>query len=35
MERAGMVGFALVMVLFFVGLNNDIGRLQGEGFGLR
>ncbi len=35
MERAGLVGFALVMVLFFVGLNNDIGRLQGEGFGLR
>ena len=35
MERAGMVGFALVMVLFFVGLNNDIGRLQGEGFQLR
>ncbi len=35
MERAGMIGFALVMVLFVVGLNNDIGRLQGEGFGLR
>ena len=35
MERAGLVGFALVMVLFFVGLNNDIGRLQGEGFQLR
>ena len=35
MERAGLIGFALVMALFFVGLNNDIGRLQGEGFGLR
>jgi regulator of sigma E protease len=35
MERAGIIGFALVMVLFFVGLNNDIGRLQGEGFSLR
>lgn len=35
MERAGLVGFALVMVLFFVGLNNDIARLQGDGFQLR
>ncbi len=35
MERAGLVGFALVMVLFFVGLNNDITRLQGDGFQLR
>jgi regulator of sigma E protease len=35
MERAGVIGFALVMVLFFVGLNNDIARLQGEGFSLR
>ena len=35
MERAGLIGFALVMVLFFVGLNNDITRLQGEGFQLR
>jgi regulator of sigma E protease len=34
MERAGFVGFALVMVLFFIGLSNDIGRLTGDGFDL-
>jgi len=28
MERAGFVGFALVILLFFVGLQNDIGRLS-------
>ncbi len=33
MERASVVGFALVMVLFAIGLSNDIGRLQGAGFG--
>jgi regulator of sigma E protease len=32
MERAGMVGFALVAILFVIGLNNDIGRLTSEGF---
>ncbi len=35
MERASVVGFALVAVLFFIGLSNDIGRLQGEGFRIR
>lgn len=35
MERAGMVGFVLVIGLFFIGLSNDIGRLTGEGFNLR
>lgn len=35
MERAGFVGFALVAVLFFVGLSNDITRLTGDGFNLR
>lgn len=35
MERAGFVGFALVIGLFMIGLTNDIGRLTGEGFGLR
>jgi regulator of sigma E protease len=35
MERAGIVGFALVAVLFFIGLSNDIGRLTGEGFNIR
>jgi regulator of sigma E protease len=32
MERAGVVGFMLVIGLFMVGLTNDIGRLSGEGF---
>jgi regulator of sigma E protease len=35
MERASVVGFVLVAVLFVIGLSNDIGRLQGEGFGVR
>jgi regulator of sigma E protease len=35
MERAGVVGFFLVMILFFIGLTNDIDRLRGEGFGVR
>jgi regulator of sigma E protease len=32
MERAGVVGFMLVILIFLVGLSNDIGRLSGEGF---
>ena len=28
MEKASVVGFMLVMLLFFVGLTNDVGRLQ-------
>jgi regulator of sigma E protease len=35
MERASIVGFALVAMLFFIGLNNDIGRIAGEGFNVR
>jgi len=35
MERASMIGFALVAMLFFIGLSNDIGRLSGEGFKVR
>ena len=36
MERAGVVGFMLVIFLFFIGLQNDVGRLtSGEGFGVR
>ena len=35
MERAGFVGFALVIVLFVIGFTNDIGRLTGSGFGVR
>jgi regulator of sigma E protease len=34
-ERATMVGFALVAVLMFIGLSNDIGRITGEGFQTR
>src|SRR6185295_10662322 len=35
MERAGALGFVLIMLLFFIGLQNDIGRLTGEGFNVR
>jgi regulator of sigma E protease len=34
-ERATVVGFALVAVLMFIGLSNDIGRITGEGFNTR
>jgi regulator of sigma E protease len=34
-ERASVVGFMLVLLLFAVGLSNDIGRLTGEGFDVR
>ncbi len=33
MERAGIVGFALIMVLFVIGFSNDITTLTGPGFG--
>jgi regulator of sigma E protease len=35
MERASVVGFLLVILLFAVGLSNDIDRLRNEGFGVR
>ncbi len=35
MERASIIGMALIAVLFFIGLSNDIGRLTGEGFHVR
>jgi regulator of sigma E protease len=35
MERAGVVGFMLVILLFLVGLSNDIDRLSNEGFQVR
>jgi regulator of sigma E protease len=35
MERAGVVGFILVLMLFAVGLSNDIDRLTGDGFSVR
>jgi regulator of sigma E protease len=35
MERAGAVGFMLVILIFLIGLSNDIDRLSGEGFQVR
>ncbi len=35
MERAGLVGFALIAVVFVIGLSNDISTLSGPGFGVR
>jgi regulator of sigma E protease len=35
MERSGIIGFLLVIGLFFIGLTNDIDRLSGEGFEVR
>ena len=35
MERASVVGFMLVAILFVIGLTNDIGRLAGNGFNVR
>jgi regulator of sigma E protease len=32
MERASVIGFMLVIGVFFIGLSNDIDRLFGEGF---
>jgi regulator of sigma E protease len=35
MERSGLIGVALVLMIFFIGLSNDIGRLTGDGFSVR
>lgn len=35
LEKAGFVGFALVLMLAAIGLSNDINTLQGPGFDLR
>jgi regulator of sigma E protease len=35
MERASVVGFMLVAILFVIGLTNDIGRLTGDGINVR
>jgi regulator of sigma E protease len=35
MEGASVIGIALFAVLLFIGLSNDIGRIGGEGFGVR
>jgi len=34
MERAGVIGFMLVILLFVIGLTNDIHRIQHRGFGV-
>ena len=34
MERAGVVGFVLILMLFVIGLSNDISTLTGPGLGL-
>jgi regulator of sigma E protease len=34
-ERATVIGFALVAVLMFIGLSNDIGRISSGGFNVR
>ena len=35
MERAGVVGFVLILLVFVIGLSNDISTLSGPGIGLR
>jgi regulator of sigma E protease len=35
MERASVVGFVLILMLFAIGLSNDIGTLSGKGFNVR
>jgi regulator of sigma E protease len=35
MERAGVVGFVLILFLFVIGLSNDISTLTGRGFNVR
>jgi regulator of sigma E protease len=34
MERAGVVGFVLILLVFVIGLSNDISTLSGPGLGL-
>jgi regulator of sigma E protease len=35
MERAGVVGFVLIILVFVIGLSNDISTLTGHGFNVR
>jgi regulator of sigma E protease len=35
MERAGVVGFVLILMVFVIGLSNDISTLSGPGVGVR
>jgi regulator of sigma E protease len=32
MERASAIGFGLIMIVFLIGLSNDISTLTGRGF---
>jgi regulator of sigma E protease len=34
-ERASAIGFLLILLVFVIGLTNDINRLTGEGFNVR
>ena len=34
MERASVLGFALILLLFVIGLSNDISTLSGPGFNI-
>src|SRR5262249_37448171 len=34
MERAGVVGFVLILLIFAIGLSNDISTLSGNGFNI-
>ena len=34
MERAGFIGFALILMLFVIGLSNDVSTLAGKGFSI-
>jgi regulator of sigma E protease len=35
MERSGVIGFAVILMIFAIGLTNDIGRITGNGFQVR
>ena len=35
MERAGVIGFGLILIVFVIGLSNDISTLTGSGFNVR
>jgi regulator of sigma E protease len=35
MERASAIGFLLILMLFVIGLTNDINRLTGPGFDVK
>jgi regulator of sigma E protease len=35
MERAGVIGFAVIILIFVIGLSNDISTLTGSGFNVR